>query len=322
MLISRARRCILALIIVGALLATPGSMATATAGGVATLLVLAGSVTVNGTAGPMAAANGQTVQLGDEIWTAPDGIALLTFFDGSETQLQSDTHITLEAPAVGTGVSIYQSAGTTVNHVHHLAPNASFQTDTPTAVAMVRGTTYVVTAAPMSDPVATSSPTDLTTMPVEDGAVSVVAPVADTTSIDAPPAIDLADQQSAAVATVPLFDPTSASTPNACVRERPTSCLTSVILLADADGHVGHVEVASHIAGHPTQHLTAHGDAAHVSHAGAVRQPIQPQHLTQLHEAAQHLQDVQRARQAHVAAQLVVHLAKRPVSPGSPTPHP
>src|SRR5258707_1358184 len=127
MLLIRMRRSVLVLGLLSPLLAAPGGLGAAT--------------------------DGPTVHVGDEIWTRPNRIAVLCFFDGSETQLQSDTRVTLEVPAgsvAGSGVSVFQSAGTTVNHIQHLAPNTSFQTDTPTAVAMVRGTTYVVTAMPAS----------------------------------------------------------------------------------------------------------------------------------------------------------------------------
>lgn len=336
MFISRVRRSILSLILVGALLAVPGGLASATTSDLATLLVLAGTVTVNGTALPMPA-DGQTVRMGDEIWTGPDGIALITFFDGTETQLQADTHITLEAPADGSGVSVFQSAGTTVNHVHHLAPNASFQTDTPTAVAMVRGTTYVVTTTPASDVVespgtaetdtAAAAATDPADGPdqsakSDDVPPSDVSPSTEMTSLDPMQADDQAFQQAALVSAVPLFDPAQASPATLCERGKPSTCATSVVLLADADGHVGHVEVASHVVGHPPLHLTAHGDAAHVSIAGATRQIIKADHLAMLHEAARHLRDVQRARQAQMAARHIVRQVHRPAHPVSAKPRP
>lgn len=317
MLISRVRSSVLSLILIGALLAAPGGFASATTSDLGTLLVLAGTATVSGDGGPMPAANAQTVHMGDEVWTGPDGFALITFFDGTETQLQSDTHITLEAPADGSGVSVFQSAGTTVNHVHHLAPNVSFQTDTPTAVAMVRGTTYVVTTTAASD-LFPDPDTDRT----DDAPATDIVPSTEMTSVDPMQADDQSFQQAALVSARPLFDPAQSSTSSGCERGKPSSCATSVVLLADADGHVGHVEVASHIVGHPTLHLTAHGDTAHVSHAGAVRQVIKPDHLAKLHEAAQHLRDTQRAHQAQVAANHVVRHVQRPSYPIGTKLHP
>ena len=225
----------------------------------------------------------------------PDGLALLTFFDGSETQVQGDTRITVEVPAgapLGAGVSIFQSAGTTINHVRQLSPGASFQTDTPSAVAMVRGTTYVVTVVPQPETMADeteSTPIDVDELP-------------------GPLAATAADSLSAAAIT------------NSCRHDSPADCVTSVVLLGDIDGHVGHVEVASHIVGHPALHLITHGDSVHISRAGAVRQLIPAAHLTQLHEATQHLQDVQLASRAHVIARRVVRAGLHP-RPAPPKPH-
>jgi hypothetical protein len=107
---------------------------------------------------------------------------------------------------------------------------------------------------------------------------------------------------------------------NSCRRGSPADCVTSVVLLADTDGHVGHVEVASHLVGQPTVHLTTHGDAAHVSHVGATRQLIPAAHLQLLHKATQHLHDVQLATRAHAVSRHVIRAGLH-LKPATPKPH-
>ena len=304
----------------------------------ATLVILAGTVMVGNTTDSFPAVDGQIVQVGDDVWTGPDGLALLTFFDGSETQLQGDSHITLEIPAgatPGTSVSIFQSAGTTVNHVRHLSPGASFQTDTPSAVAMVRGTTYLVTVMPQPETVTDETeptPIDVvqTPIPLSVTAADRLPPPSSvlTTSspepnedsqLDAPPT-DQREQLAAGFGSAPLAISSAAAITNSCQGGSPAACITSVVLLADADGHVGHVEVASHLVGQPTVHLTTHGDAAHISHVGATRQLIPATHLQVLHQATQHLHDVQLANKAHAVSQHVVRAGLHP-KPAPPNPH-
>jgi hypothetical protein len=304
----------------------------------ATLVVLAGTVMVGNTAESIPAVDGQLVQLGDDVWTGPDGLALLTFFDGSETQLQADAHISLEVPAgatAGQSVSIFQSSGTTINRVRHLSPGASFQTDTPSAVAMVRGTTYVVSVMPQPETV-----TDETEPPasqVVETPISVPATASDPQraesadpaamaagarpdqQLDAPVPDEL-DQLAARFASSLTEISSGPALASSCRRGSPADCVTSVVLLADADGHVGHVEVASHLVGQPTLHLTSHGDAAHVSHAGAIRQPIPAAHLKLLHAASQHLKHAGLASRAHVAARHVLRAGLHP-RPAPPKPH-
>ena len=68
----------------------------------ATLTVLATPVEVASGNGPFAAArNGQILQVGDQVRTGAGGVALLTYFDGSETQLTPETQVQLQAAAQG-----------------------------------------------------------------------------------------------------------------------------------------------------------------------------------------------------------------------------
>ena len=119
-----------------------------TSGG-ATLSVLATPVEVASGSGSFAAARtGQILQVGDQVRTGPGGVALLTYFDGSETQLTPETQVQLQAApgGGGPGVTLSQVVGTTVNRVQQIAGGTSnFATNTPTAAAFVRGTRYTIT---------------------------------------------------------------------------------------------------------------------------------------------------------------------------------
>src|SRR6266699_3456150 len=64
----------------------------------ATLSVLAPPVEVASGGGAFGAArNAQTLQVGDQVRTGVGGVALLTYFDGSETQLTPETQVQLQA---------------------------------------------------------------------------------------------------------------------------------------------------------------------------------------------------------------------------------
>jgi YVTN family beta-propeller protein len=70
--------------------------------------------------------------------------------------------VQINASSNASGVSIFQASGTTVNRIQPQG-SGSFQTDTPSSVALVRGTTYVVTVkhaytAPPSTPTPTTQP--------------------------------------------------------------------------------------------------------------------------------------------------------------------
>jgi hypothetical protein len=127
----------------------------------ATLAVLAPGVDVSILGAPfIGASTGQTVGAGDQVRTGPTGVALLTFFDGSETQLTSDSLAVIEAPPGGGGlISVFQAVGTSVSRVRPQSSIGGFQTDTPPATAFVRGTTYVVTVRPPQAPAGQAPPT-------------------------------------------------------------------------------------------------------------------------------------------------------------------
>jgi hypothetical protein len=137
---------LIALLITGVPLAPP-ARAQVTVG--ATLTILAPSVDVSVRGAPFGAATpAQTLGMGDQVRTGPTGVALLTFFDGSETQLTSDSLVEIEAPPSGGLTSVFLALGTSVSRVTPQSSNGGFQTDTPPATAFVRGTTYVATTLP------------------------------------------------------------------------------------------------------------------------------------------------------------------------------
>ena len=114
----------------------------------ATLTVLRESVTVvapdSGRAHP--GQSGESVHAGDRVLTGPTGGALLTFSDGSEQELDAGTEVRIRALGRTAGggllVALATAVGVTVNRVVELAPFSSYQLQTPSAAAMVRGTTF------------------------------------------------------------------------------------------------------------------------------------------------------------------------------------
>ena len=141
---------------------SPGPVAASAASfgqlaGGATLSVLAPDVEVAGADGAFTtASDGMTVGPGDQVRTGDGGVALLTFFDGSETQLTPDSQVAIQQAAGATGgaqIGISQILGTTVDRVERLATNpTNFSTDTPSATAVVRGTRYTLTVKCYSGP--------------------------------------------------------------------------------------------------------------------------------------------------------------------------
>src|SRR6266852_2337872 len=114
----------------------------------ATLKVLAQPVEVEAaqTQTFVAGLDGQMLSQGDVVRTGPGGLALLTFFDGSESQLGAESTVQIERAEATPApqIALLQTAGVTMNHVVPMPPGGSFQTDTPAATGLVRGTSYVV----------------------------------------------------------------------------------------------------------------------------------------------------------------------------------
>jgi hypothetical protein len=113
----------------------------------ATVTVLEESATIvaAATGESRVAASGEIVQVGDRILTGDPGRVLLTFFDGSEQELQPNSEVLLETMAqtgTGTLTVIAQAAGQTVNRVVAQNDQSSFHLQTPNTTILVRGTRF------------------------------------------------------------------------------------------------------------------------------------------------------------------------------------
>jgi hypothetical protein len=140
----------------------------------ATVTVLEESATIvaGATGESRVAVSGETVQVGDRILTGEPGRVLVTFFDGSEQELQPNTEVLLEAMAQtggGTLTVIAQAAGQTVNRVAAQGDQSSYQLQTPNTTALVRGTRFraAIVRDPASDAVIEEE------LAVEDGTLEV-----------------------------------------------------------------------------------------------------------------------------------------------------
>jgi VCBS repeat-containing protein len=97
------------------------------------------------------AVSGTELDIGDGIKTGDNSSAEITFFDGSAMELKADTQIEILSLDLvcDTGVktiTLEQTIGTTISRVTKLLdPGSSYEIETPTGVAGVRGSTMVVT---------------------------------------------------------------------------------------------------------------------------------------------------------------------------------
>lgn len=116
----------------------------------ATLTVLRGQVAVVSPDGSAVqpAPSGTVVRTGDEIRTLTKTGALITFFAGTEIEMGEDTILVVDQVTKnGTKVdiSLKQVLGTTLNRVQSLSdPSSSYRIDAGGAVAVVRGTTFLL----------------------------------------------------------------------------------------------------------------------------------------------------------------------------------
>ncbi|HVL91547.1 MAG TPA: FecR domain-containing protein, partial [Actinomycetota bacterium] len=116
----------------------------------ATLKVLSGSVSVSVQGAAVAAAtDGMSVKAGDVVETGDPGRAVVRYFDGSETRLDSNTRFevrelhTLPNKAQSKVIRGKQTKGATFNRIVKLTDSQSrVQTEAPTSTASVRGTAY------------------------------------------------------------------------------------------------------------------------------------------------------------------------------------
>ncbi len=94
---------------------------------------------------------GMELEVGDAIKTGDDSGAEITFFDGSTMELEAGTEIEIISLdlACDTGVTtmtLEQTIGTTISRITKLLdPASSYEVETPTGVAGVRGSILIVT---------------------------------------------------------------------------------------------------------------------------------------------------------------------------------
>lgn len=99
------------------------------------------SGTVSSATGPLA--SGQTIADGQMVKTAKSSSATVVFPDDSLIRLDENTEIVVNQPA-SSQISIVQSAGRTWSRVVKLM-DRSYEVETPTGVATVRGTAFSIT---------------------------------------------------------------------------------------------------------------------------------------------------------------------------------
>jgi hypothetical protein len=114
-----------------------------------TLSILSGTVEITGADGTLAGADGMTLDAGTRVKTGADSSALLTFFDGSTLEIKPDTEIEIQQLESGEGKAVTivmkQWVGRTWSTVVKMADKGSrYEIDTPSAVALVRGTQFLV----------------------------------------------------------------------------------------------------------------------------------------------------------------------------------
>ncbi|MFN8522600.1 MAG: Calx-beta domain-containing protein [Chloroflexota bacterium] len=148
-MLAAAVRILVAISLVLAPVAIPPRTVSGQVTGGATLTVLRGAVAVSHANGAVAspAATGLSLGAGDRVATLARAAALITFFDGSELELESDTTIAIKQ-ASGLGgrrvdITIENVLGNTVNRVASLAdPSSSYRVESGGTVAVVRGTSF------------------------------------------------------------------------------------------------------------------------------------------------------------------------------------
>ena len=142
--------CLSAAVVV--LMAVPGWIGEAAAQGAdgATMTVLRGQVAVVAGTGETVqpACSGTLVRAGDEIRTLPDSGAAITFFSGTEIELSESTTLVVERISRSgdqVDISLKQVFGVSLHRVQSLPnPGSAYRVDVGGAVALVRGTEFVV----------------------------------------------------------------------------------------------------------------------------------------------------------------------------------
>ena len=137
-----------------------------------TVSVLSGSVEIqnSGADSWQTGEDGMTLSVGDRIKTAADSHAILTFFEGSTTKLDAGTEVEIKRLEIAEGqptvIVMKLWLGRTWSRVVKMAdPDSQYEIETPSAVAIVRGTLFFTEV----------SETGATQVATTEGLVSVVA---------------------------------------------------------------------------------------------------------------------------------------------------
>ncbi|UCD21582.1 MAG: FecR domain-containing protein, partial [Chloroflexota bacterium] len=94
---------------------------------------------------------GTELEVGDTVKTGGNSSAEITFFDGSTMEMEAGTEIEILSLDLAcdtgvTSITLEQTMGTTISRVTKLLdPASSYEIETPTGVAGVRGSTMIVT---------------------------------------------------------------------------------------------------------------------------------------------------------------------------------
>jgi hypothetical protein len=120
----------------------------------AVLSIAQGSIQVNkaGTGAFIQGSIGMELEPGDIVEAGNNSAAVVIFFDGSTIELQANTRLEISSLAVEkfgvTRILLKQKVGETISRVIKLAdPKSSYEIETISAVATVRGTTMIVSVA-------------------------------------------------------------------------------------------------------------------------------------------------------------------------------
>jgi hypothetical protein len=143
------------LLVIGVVLLTASAVLAEDVGTVASVR---GAATVVRGGAPTPATVGMAVQLGDELQTGSDGQLRVVFRDDSVIDLSESSALVVDEQVYDPAASSYSSlmrlvAGKARALVgkYYQTPGAVYEVETPTAVAGVRGTSFLVSYDPDSD---------------------------------------------------------------------------------------------------------------------------------------------------------------------------
>ena len=121
----------------------------------ASLSKAVGDVSVSNDGGSWTGAHvGMSLDTGDGVKTGDDSTAQITFLDGSTIDLEANTEIDIVALEISSAtgsktITLDQIVGDTISRVTHLVdPESSYEIDTPSGTAGVRGSVMVVHVGP------------------------------------------------------------------------------------------------------------------------------------------------------------------------------